>query len=97
MYHLYVSKCKEENRKIKCKTLYIELFFAHDQPFWFHTPRKDQCPICNHYKQLVLDGLVTEENHQKSGSMNEKMISLDEQDTHELVILEEDDDPVENI
>lgn len=63
IYRLYVEKCKQEERRSVCKTLYKKLFDEHDPPLSFYTPKKDQCPLCNVFKQFVQDGVLIEEEN----------------------------------
>jgi len=61
------------------------------------SPRKDQCPICNHHKQLVLDGAVSEGDELNGKSMKEKVILLEVEVAHISANIGEDDDAVEKI
>lgn len=60
MYRLYTEKCLEYNRKAVGQTLFRNLFSDHDPPLSFFSPKKDQCPLCNAHKQLVIDGILDE-------------------------------------
>ena len=67
MYHLYMEKCKKDNKKPAGFSVYRSTF-CKEYNLGFHKPKKDQCSLCTIY-----------ENTKQSGELTQKLIEKYEQ------------------
>ena len=67
MYHLYMEKCKKDNKKPAGFSVYRSTF-CKEYNLGFHKPKKDQCSLCTIY-----------ENTKQSGERTQKLIEEYEQ------------------
>ena len=62
MYHLYMEKCKKDNKKPAGFSVYRSTF-CKEYNLGFHKPKMDQCSLCTIY-----------ENTKQSGELTQKLI-----------------------
>jgi len=61
MYRLYKLECENLNKKQVRGAKYRKLF-CEEYNYSFHTPKKDQCRVCNLHQQQEKNGTLTEDS-----------------------------------
>lgn len=78
MYRLYKLECVKLGRKPAGAAKYRTIF-CQEYNYSFHTPKKDQCRICNLYAQKEVDGSLSDEfKQQYQDHINRKIRAREE-------------------